>query len=79
MIVRAFYQRTDSDEVTYAFPRETVQAAVRMHGSLHQIYLPEDFLDLYWIAGGIAFAIIIFLVIGLLICWRLKLRNEYSK
>lgn len=78
VIVHAFYQKGE-DDVTYAFPNYKVKEAVRSYGYIHDIVLPEDLVDFYWVIGGVAFGVIILVGIGLILCWREKMRREYSK
>jgi hypothetical protein len=79
-IVRAFYQETGQDNVyVYAFPTEEVKKAVREYGSIHDIVLPEDLVNLYWISVGVILILIILILLGLLIAWRQKMRRDASK
>ena len=79
VIVDAFYRKNGTGDYYYAFPRETVQAAIRMYGYKHEITLPEDLLDIYWLATGIAGGVILLILLGLFILWRQKVKRDYSQ
>ncbi|XP_046652355.1 uncharacterized protein LOC124343181 isoform X2 [Daphnia pulicaria] len=79
VIVRAFYQKTGETDVTYAFPTEEVKKAVREYGYIHEVVLPEDLANLYWIFVGVVLILIILILLGLLIAWRQKMRRDAKK
>ena len=76
MIVDAFYRKNGADDFDYAFPRETVQAAIRMYGYRHEITLPENLLDIYLVVGAsVAVGIVLLILLGLFILWRKKVKR----
>lgn len=79
VIVRAFYQKTGETDVTYAFPTEEVKKAVKEYGYIHEVVLPEDLANLYWIFVGVVLILIILILLGLLIAWRQKMRRDVKK
>lgn len=79
VIVRAFYQKTDENTISYAFPTDKTKAAVKEYGHIHQIVLPEDLLDMYWITVGSLVILIVVIILALLIFWRQKIRREATK
>ena len=78
VIVRAFYNNSDGN-IDYAVPTETVKTAVREHGYDYKIVVPEDLVNLYWITLGVILFIILIIILGLLFCWKQKLRRDINK
>lgn len=80
--VRAFRNKTDEQEgavVELAFPEERVKEAVRQHGYISEIVLPEDLVDIYWISVGVAGGISVLIIVLLFIYWRRRVYVDNVK